>query len=88
MNPPASTEDAIVALLSLNDHEIQAPEHMDVQGSFGSDNENTVGIKRKWDGEKDIEESGMEKDDFADEDEKDGSSDTSDKDEGENISYL
>ena len=77
MNPPVNTEDVIIALLSLNDHKIQAPEHIDVQGTFGSDNENTVGIKRKQNGEKNIEESGTKKDDFADEDEKDGSSDTS-----------
>ena len=77
VNPPASTEDAVVALLSLNGREIQAPEHMDAQGSFGSDNEDTAGIKRKWDGEEDTE------DDAADEDEKDSRSDTSDEDEGE-----
>ena len=63
VDPPASTKDPVVDVLSLNGHDIQAPEHMDAQGFFGSDNEDTAGIRRKWDGEEDTE------DDTADGDE-------------------
>jgi len=62
VDPPAgSTEDAVTALLSLNGNAIpEAPDsNMDAtaQSLCGSDNEDTVGKKRKRDCEEDPEES-------------------------------